>query len=104
MSRYSGLPIYQASFGEFFAVPTIPNVDEIFQKVATSDHIWKVGERLDKLAYLYYKNENLWWVICWFNRVADEAELQTGQVLLIPQNPEFIIAFFDKKNRTVGAK
>jgi len=102
MSRYEGLPIYEADFGQFFAVPTIPNVETVFEAIETSDHIWKVGERLDKLAFLYYSNESLWWVISWFNGIPDEAELEPGRVLLIPQNPEFVISLFQRVNRTVG--
>jgi hypothetical protein len=102
MSRYSGLPVYRADFGDFFAVQTVPSVDLIFNTMATSDHVWKSGDRMDKLAYLYYQNENLWWIICWFNQIPDEAELVPGNVLLIPENPEIIISLFDRENRKIG--
>ena len=102
MSRYSGLTIYKADFGTFFSVPTMPNVESIFDSINTSDHLWKSGERLDKLSYLYYKNEKLWWVIAWFNGIPDESELEAGRVLLIPQNPEIIISLFNRVNQTVG--
>jgi len=102
MSRYEGLTIYQADFGQFFAVPTFPNAEVVFESIDTIDHLWKSGERLDKLAYLYYKNESLWWVISWFNNIPDESELEPGRPIFIPQNPEIVISLFQKTNRTIG--
>lgn len=102
MSRYSGLPIYRAGFGDFFAVPAMPDADTIFESVNTQNHVWKSTDRMDKLAYIYYSNEDLWWVIAWFNKVPDEAQLLPGMVLLIPDNPEFIVSLFDSVNKAIG--
>jgi len=35
--------------------------------LATERYIWKYGDRFYNLAYDYYGDQNLWWIIAWFN-------------------------------------
>jgi len=48
-------------------------------------HTLKMGERIDNLAYKYYKDSNLSWVIMYGNTQYDnEFEMQYGDVIRIP--------------------
>lgn len=56
--------------------------------VKTTKHLWKYGDRLYKLAYQYYGDENFWWVIAWYNGYPTEAHIKTGSILWVPLNIE----------------
>jgi nucleoid-associated protein YgaU len=47
-------------------------------------HIWKVGDRFSKLAYKYYGDVEMWWVIAMFNKSPTEAHVKTGNLIYIP--------------------
>jgi len=61
--------------------PSIPlRDDDIY--VAT-----ETGDRLDTLAYQYYNNASLWWIIASANNLHDGPfGLEDGTILRIPQN------------------
>lgn len=63
---------------------------QIFERIAlsTDTHIWKYGDRFYKLAFNYYGDPNLWWVIAWYNGYPTEANVKLGDVLEIPLNLE----------------
>jgi hypothetical protein len=42
------------------------------------------GENLPQVAYQYYKDPGLWWLIAWFNEVADPLHMEAGTTLFIP--------------------
>jgi len=49
------------------------------------EHIYKDGERLDAIAYKYYKNPSFWWLIAEYNpEILDFFEVQPGTTLRIP--------------------
>lgn len=50
-------------------------------------HIVGQNERLDTIAYTYYKNSKLWWVIADINQIFDPFTLTIGTTLLIPSIP-----------------
>jgi len=52
--------------------------------LATTDHIWKYGDRYYQLAQVYYNSPTYWWIIAWFNNKPTEAHLKPGEVLRIP--------------------
>ena len=54
--------------------------------ILSDTHIWKLGDRLYKLADQYYGDPSFWWVIAWYNAVPTEAHLKTGDLLAIPVN------------------
>jgi|TARA_B100000941_G_scaffold242358_1_gene186127 hypothetical protein len=62
-----------------------PTVDQR-ASVLSDTHIWKLGDRLYKLADQYYGDPAFWWVIAWYNSVPTEAHLKTGDLLSIPIN------------------
>ncbi len=66
---------------------------QIFERIdlATDTHIWKYGDRFYKLAYTYYDDPQLWWIIAWYNGYPTEANVKIGDILDIPLNLEEII-------------
>tara|TARA_B100000131_G_C17989523_1_gene561931 strand:- start:550 stop:849 length:300 start_codon:yes stop_codon:yes gene_type:complete len=60
----------------------------------------KDGERLDNLAYKYYKNESLWWIIAQANHIGKGSfNIKPGIQLRIPTNVSEIISEFEKMNK-----
>ena len=60
-----------------------PTVDER-ASLHSIQHVWKVGDRLSKLAQKHYNDPTLWWVIAWYNKRPTEAHYKTGTVVYIP--------------------
>jgi len=58
------------------------------QKLETVQHLWKLGDRYEKLAYKYYGDSRLWWVIAWINLRPAEFSNSAGDVLYIPTSLE----------------
>ena len=56
--------------------------------LSTDTYIWRYGDRFYKLAFDYYGDPNLWWVIAWYNGYPTEANVKLGDVLEIPLNLE----------------
>ena len=66
---------------------------EIFERISlnTDTYIWKYSDRFYKLAFTYYNDPKLWWVIAWYNGYPTEANVKVGDVLDIPLDLEEII-------------
>ena len=47
-------------------------------------HVWTTGDRFYKLAFDYYNDARLWWVIAWFNRTPTESDVKLGDMINIP--------------------
>lgn len=75
--------------------PEIPlSVDDIY--VLTS-----INDRIDKLAFDYYKDETLWWIIAEANVDVIERDsffTGAGKQIRIPFNPTQIIQEFNRLN------
>ena len=73
--------------------PDIPEKDsDVF-------HIVRPGERLDLLAYKYYKDVGLWWIISRANRLdPSDIGLQASSELRIPTDIGEIIRSFKALN------
>jgi phage tail protein X len=68
----------------------------IYPRVSPSDSdiyiITDEGDRLDLLAYKYYGNTNMWWVIASANNINDAVfYVEPGIQLRIPQNIQKIV-------------
>lgn len=83
-SRYRNLKLLTDSDGRTF-YETRKNI-RIRETTRDQVHQISVGEegRLDLIAYQYYKNPTLWWVIAYFNNIIDPFEVPAGTVLKIP--------------------
>jgi hypothetical protein len=70
-----------------------PTNDDIYV-IATSN------DRLDLLAYEYYGDKNLWWVIAVANNLNDASlYIETGKQLRLPGNVSTIISNLEKINK-----
>jgi hypothetical protein len=84
-SRYSNTEIKKIFDGRIVYRPKIyPNIplrdDDIY--VAT-----ETGERLDTLAFDFYSDSNLWWIIASANNIhGAKFGFDDGTILRIPQN------------------
>lgn len=58
----------------------------------------RVGDRLDSLAYQYYGDVTLWWVIAKANGIKGKIGLEPATDLRIPGNISAIIENFNKIN------
>ena len=58
------------------------------------------GDRLDNLAYKYYGDTTLWWVIAKANGIKGKAAVSVDEILRIPGNITTILENFRKINRT----
>lgn len=89
-SRYKNTNIYEGPDGDYkyyYGIWNIPTIDEQPQDIY---YTIQAGEtrRLDRIAFLYYDNYNLWWVIAAANNIIDPFdELKVGQVIRIPYLP-----------------
>jgi len=61
----------------------------------------KVGDRLDMLAFKYYGDVTLWWVIAKANSIIGKTALKPGKTLRIPGNIQKILENFEALNRPV---
>lgn len=60
----------------------------------------EMGDRLDTLAYQFYKNSNLWWIIASANNIHNAIfGFTEGTILRIPSNYIEIITELENKNK-----
>lgn len=75
-----------------YTTPKISHIDPSnFSKLQTHSYIWKTGDKLYKLAYEFYGDSSLWWVIAWFNKRPTESHYVIGQTVLIPKPVEEVL-------------
>ena len=60
-------------------------------------HVWTLGDKLYKLAYKYYGDSRLWWVIAWYNLRPTEAHFKTGDVIRIPLPLDKVLALLTRE-------
>ena len=87
MARYSNIPkIKSPSDKQMYQTvryPEIPRSEDDIYVITT------IGDRYDTLAFQYYKDSSLWWVIANANGNADKGSLTPpiGSQIRIPANP-----------------
>ena len=54
----------------------------------TVRHVWTYGDRLYKLAELYYADVRYWWIIAHWNGLPTESHFRPGVIITIPTNLE----------------
>lgn len=95
-SRYSNNTVQKLKDGRRVyrtrIYPNIPLSDEDIY-IAT-----QTGDRLDTLAYQFYGDSTLWWIIATANNIHDSTfAVEDGTVLRIPQNYLKIINDFENQ-------
>ena len=95
--RYTNSKIKRDKDGKRYYKPTIvPNVP-----IKDSDiFVYPVfGDRFDTMAYRYYGDSNLWWIIAKANGIRGKVALESGTVIRIPGNVTKVINDFQKINK-----
>jgi hypothetical protein len=98
-SRYNNAVILTTPKGKpYFKGKQYPNIP-----LSESDIyvITTIGDRLDLLAYSYYRDVNLWWIIAAANNNATKGSLfpAPGTQLRIPTNAAGVINLFNRFNQ-----
>ena len=85
MSRYDNNPIKKTFDGrEVYRTKIYPNIPLKDTDVYV---MTETGDRLDTLAFQYYEDSSLWWIIAAANNIHDAPMgLQDGTILRIPLN------------------
>jgi hypothetical protein len=100
MTRYDNATILKTEFTNrpYYKGKQYPNIplSEFDVYVITT-----VGDRLDSLAYSYYRDATLWWIISMANNNATKGALYPipGTQLRIPTNVNSVLQLFDQFNK-----
>ena len=101
MNRYRELEekkdiITNKRYLKYAKYPSInPSADDIYIRT-------RAGDRLDNLAYRFYKDATLWWIITIANPNVlrrDSFHLKPGLEIRIPSNKNGIIRSFEELNK-----
>jgi len=68
---------------------------EIRSKFIREKYVWKAGDSYQKLAFDFYGNPKLWWVLAWYNMAPTEGHMKVGQILYVPKPIEKVLSFFN---------
>jgi hypothetical protein len=97
-SRYQNIPITKAdvtgsTYYQTNIYPEIPPVNNDYYIVTT------VGDRLDLIAYDFYQDSSLWWVIASANSLpGDSIYAPVGIQLRVPTNLQTVINEYNLAN------
>jgi hypothetical protein len=58
-------------------------------------HVWSYGDRYSKLAYEFYGDTELWWVLAWYNKKPTDFHVKMGDSVYIPLPLNSILRFLD---------
>jgi hypothetical protein len=99
-SRYNNRDILKTSDGKpYYQGKIYPNIplSENDRYVVTT-----IGDRLDYLAYNFYRDSELWWIIATANNNVTKGSLFPipGTQLRIPANASDVINLFNQYNNT----
>jgi hypothetical protein len=85
-SRYEYSTIdYVATTAELVEEPIVLYTASDLGLTRYWEHTYVEGERLDSIAYKYYKNSEYWWLIVEYNpQINDFINLTAGTVLRVP--------------------
>ena len=100
MNRYENPTIKYTSQGKrYYKQKYYPNIplSETDDYVVTT-----IGDRLDSLAYSYYRDSTLWWIISVANNNITKGSLfpEPGTQLRIPTNINSVISLYNQYNIT----
>jgi|TARA_B100000035_G_scaffold15125_1_gene12329 hypothetical protein len=98
MKRYSKIDIIkkegQRRFTETVRYPLIP------PSIGDTYIVAMQGDRLDNLAYEYYKDPSLWWILARANKIGlGTLNIESGKQIRIPENPQTIIDEYNRINK-----
>ena len=100
MNRYDNAIVETTSQGKrYWKQKFYPNVP----LSETDDYvITTIGDRLDNLAYSYYRDSTLWWIISIANNNVTKGSLfpEPGTQLRIPTNLNAVLSLYNQYNTT----
>jgi len=99
MTRYENTSVLTTSdYRPYYKNKFYPNIPLLESDVYV---ITTVGDRLDSLAYSYYNDATLWWVIAMANNNATKGALCpiAGTQLRIPTNLNSVLQQFNQFNK-----
>lgn len=97
MNRYTDIELIRDKSGRRFRKTTL--LPEIEPKVDDIYIIGQVGDRLDNLAFKYYKDSSLWWIIARANNLGKgDLVVPVGMQIRIPQGQFEIIESYNELN------
>jgi hypothetical protein len=99
MTRYDNNTILKTSNGTpYYKGKSYPNIPLSVNDVYV---ITTIGDRLDYMAYLYYRDSELWWVISAANNNATKGSLfpAPGTQLRIPLDINNVLNQFNQFNK-----
>lgn len=67
--------------------------DEQLANIDMLQHVWTSSDKLWRLSETYYADPSYWWVIAFFNKKPCELDIESGDVILIPQPLETILFY-----------
>jgi len=62
-----------------------PVDEEFLEQITVATHIFSVGDKLSKIAFEYYGDAKLWWVLAWFNDKPTDFDCKIGDIIRIPE-------------------
>jgi hypothetical protein len=75
----------RVNFIEQYQTYTLHHIDSAENnQLSIVERNWKLGDRFYKLAYEYYNDSTLWWIIAWYNLTPTESHVELGQTVRIP--------------------
>lgn len=97
MKRYSSTSIKSNNFGSrVYSTTYYPDIP-----LSDSDTFINPisGDRLDNLAYKYYGDSTLWWIIAKANDIVGKTVLSADEVIRIPGDVQEILESFNDLNK-----
>jgi hypothetical protein len=97
MERYNNSPILTRNYRPYYKSKFYPNIPLSENDVYV---ITTIGDRLDNLAYSYYGDATLWWIISVANNNINNGALfpASGTQLRIPTNLNFVLDLITQFN------
>lgn len=93
ISRYDGTRIIRdpnstepAHYATFDIPPALKGYTDVdwFQNQPAHQHVWQMGDRLDKLSSQFYGDDNYGWLIALVNKIPYQLGITAGTVIRIP--------------------
>lgn len=69
--------------------------EEEKKRINVIKHFWRQGDKYWKLAYQYYGDQSLWYIIAQWNQKPTEAHLMPGDIIEIPTNLNVVLGAFE---------
>ena len=70
-----------------------PTEEEIGTLISET-RVWAIGSSYSKLAYEFYGDPELWWIIGWFNKKPAEFMVKVGDIISIPMPLEKVLGYY----------